>query len=282
MLTYKVHGTQYTPDVWKFPAGEVGVRSKPFSDHAAPAITLITISASLKSSDEVMELFMLTDSLRRRFPYAKMALRLGYLPYARQDRECNEGDSLSIKVFSHLINSQNYFTVELNDPHSDVAAPLFDRCTVVTQKTIFTEVFQNRLIKEADEPYFTLVAPDAGAYKKTTALVDSMLTASEVIRADKTRNMSDGKITALKIYGDVRNKNCLIVDDIVDGGYTFIQLGEMLREQGAKTLTLIATHGVFSKGHKVITDIYDKVYTTNSYHADRIGEVEGVTYCKLI
>jgi ribose-phosphate pyrophosphokinase len=94
--------------------------------------------------------------------------------------------------------------------------------------------------------------------------------------------MLTGNITSLKLTGNVLGEDCVVIDDLCDGGFTFTQLGSMLREQGAKSLTLIITHGIFTKGTKELTELYDNIYTTNSFHQDRDGLVDGVTYVKLI
>jgi ribose-phosphate pyrophosphokinase len=94
--------------------------------------------------------------------------------------------------------------------------------------------------------------------------------------------MKTGQITSMSFDADVKGKSIVIVDDIIDGGATFIGLAAELRARGAKKLTLCVTHGVFSKGHEAIANTFDAVYTTNSYHQDRVGMVEGVWYMEVI
>lgn len=278
MLTYSIGVVRYNPVVWSFPAGEAGVRVLPFNPSERFKVPIVTVNASIQSSLEVMQLFMLTDALRREFPLAKIHLALGYTPYSRQDRVCNPGDSLSIAVFAKLINSQSYEVVELFDPHSDVTPALFDRVVVHTQAQIFDKLFAMKLASSG----LLLVAPDAGAAKKAAAIADNSPIFKDVLYAIKARDMLTGKITSLKLTGDVAGEDCVVIDDIADGAYTFIQLGEMLRELGAKSLTLIVTHGMFTKGTKELTELYDNIYTTNSFHQDRNSLVDGVNYIKLV
>lgn len=279
MITYSFpeNRVRCHPKVWNFPAGEVGVQVQ---NHGRPQeVKEVLITASLTNSDEVMRLFMLTDALRRQFFNAKLSLVLGYIPYARQDRVCNVGDSLSIAVFARLINAQNYEQVTLIDPHSDVAPALFERTVVESQALVFDNHF-NALFNWETENRI-LVAPDAGAAKKA-AVIAAGGKFSNVLYAVKNRNLATGEITELSLTGDVLGKDVVVVDDIGDGMGTFVQLGNVLRAKGVKSLTLIITHGIFTKGHKVVTDIYDRVYTTNTYHQDRIGNFEGVEYVKII
>lgn len=262
---------------WKFPAGEVGVRV--LNHGSVSSVKHIRINASITSSDEVMELFMLTDALRRKFYNAEISLALGYVPYGRQDRVCEEGDSLSIAVFANLINSQNYAHVYICDPHSDVTPALFKNVVVDSQADIFEDKFDYIFDWENDNR--VLVAPDAGAAKKA-AVIATGGKFSDVLYAVKSRDMATGEITKLTLTGDVSGKDVVVVDDIGDGMGTFVQLGKLIKEQNPKSMTLIITHGIFSKGHKVVTDIYDKVYTTNTYHQDRVGLIDGVEYVQLI
>ena len=279
MITYSFpeNRVRCHPKVWNFPAGEVGVQVQ---NHGRPQeVKEVLITASLTNSDEVMRLFMLTDALRRQFFNAKLSLVLGYIPYARQDRVCNVGDSLSIAVFARLINAQNYEQVTLIDPHSDVSPALFERTVVESQALVFENHF-NALFNWENENRI-LVAPDAGAAKKA-AVIAAGGKFSNVLYAVKNRNLATGEITELSLTGDVLDKDVVVVDDIGDGMGTFVQLGNVLRAKGVKSLTLIITHGIFTKGHKVVTDIYDRVYTTNTYHQDRVGNFEGVEYVKII
>jgi ribose-phosphate pyrophosphokinase len=95
--------------------------------------------------------------------------------------------------------------------------------------------------------------------------------------ASKSRNLMTQEITDTSFDGDVTNRNVLVVDDICDGGRTFIQLGKKLREQGCKELSLLVTHGIFSYGVDELMKIYDRVYTTDSFHPDEYSEIRQYT-----
>lgn len=269
MISYQIGCVRYLPKTWKFPAGEVGIAALP---HSTPQkVDIVHIIASIQSSDEVMQLLMLTDALKRQFFNAKIRLRLGYTPYGRQDRVCNEGEALSISVFASLVNSQNYDQVLIVDPHSDVTTALFNRAVVVKQDEVFREVFGDRYDFHA-----TIVAPDVGASKK--AAVIGELTHNPTIFASKQRNLATGEIVGLSFSGDVQGKNVVVVDDICDAGNTFIKLGEKLKECGVKSMDLFVTHGLFTGDTQKLTNLYNSVYSTNSYHQDREGIVDGVFY----
>lgn len=272
MITYSVNSVKHIPKTWKFPAGEVGVSAH--FDNNSTKTDLVRISAHLTSSDEVMKLLMLTDALKRQYTNARLELRLGYIPYGRQDRVCSEGESLSIKVFANLINAQEYSRVVIFDPHSDVTPALLNNCEVFTQREIFNKLFAHKISSECRD---VIIAPDFGASKKVLDIYNDGHF-KEMMVADKVRDLKTGYITDFSFTGDVEGKHCVVVDDILDGGATFTLIGNALVERGAKSLSLVVTHGIFSKGTELITSIYDKVYTTNSYHHSRVGLVDGVEY----
>lgn len=276
MITYSVNSVKHIPKTWKFPAGEVGVSAH--FDNNSTKTDLVKIFAHLTSSDEVMKLLMLTDALKRQYPNAQLELHLGYIPYGRQDRVCSEGESLSIKVFANLINAQEYSRVVIFDPHSDVTPALLNNCQVITQREIFNKLFAYKISSECRD---VIIAPDFGASKKVLDIYNDGHF-KEMMVADKVRDLKTGYITDFDFTGDVEGKHCVVVDDILDGGATFTLIGNALVERGAKSLSLVVTHGIFSKGTEPITSIYDNVYTTNSYQHSRVGLVEGVEYTELI
>ena len=106
-----------------FSGGEVHVNCNLLGRRDAEGI----IVARLQSSDDIMELLLLTDALREQ-GFDHIDLFMPYIPYARQDRYCAGGDAFSLKVFAGLVNSRDFAEVIVLDPHSDVATALIDRC----------------------------------------------------------------------------------------------------------------------------------------------------------
>lgn len=245
--------TQYAK-VWGFPAGERGVALLP---HAKMEIRKIFIEPTLRDSDEVMELLMFVDAVRREYPKISIELSIPYLPYARQDRVCGEGESLSICVMTNLINSIGADVVRLYDPHSDVAPALIKNSVVSQQTEIWKWLWS---VGYAD--YDVVVAPDAGAYKKAVKMAEFM-GVDRVLVANKVRG-EGGKIVRHELSGSVDGLRVAIFDDICDGGQTFINLSQIL--EGCSWKSLFVTHGIFTKGVEHVTKHFDRVHTTNSYN----------------
>lgn len=230
----------------------------------------VQLMAHLTSSDLVMAFFLTIDAIRRINPAAQIHASIPYLPYARQDRVCNSGEALSLGLFAKMLNAMRLDEVELIDPHSDVAAAVIDRSFVTTQKHILARIIENQVLS-LNIRDLLLVAPDAGAVKKIKALSDAL--DIPYVTATKSRDLKTMTVTQTRLDGDVAGKNVIVVDDICDGGRTFIQLGRVLRDEGCKELSLLVTHGIFSYGLEPVLDVFDRIYTTTSFHPDPCSEL---------
>ncbi|MEL6720431.1 MAG: phosphoribosyltransferase family protein [Bacteroidota bacterium] len=93
-------------------------------------------------------------------------------------------------------------------------------------------------------------------------------------------NIKTGQLSDFQVYAnDLNAKNCLIVDDICDGGRTFIGLAEALKHKGANRLYLAVSHGIFSYGFEELNNHFEHIFTTDAFRD--LEEVEGVTQMKL-
>ena len=109
-----------------------------------------------------------------------------------------------------------------------------------------------------------LISPDGGALKKIYK-VSEYLGGVEVVECSKSRDVKTGKLSGFKVYSDdLEGKDCLIVDDICDGGGTFIGLAEELKNKNAGNLYLAVSHGIFNKGFESLS-VFKKIFTTNSF-----------------
>lgn len=247
---------------WLFPGGEVGVDINNLSGIDGFTVSRVYVDARIRNSDDIMALVMTTNALRREYPLAKFMLDLPYCPYARQDRVCNPGEALSIEAFADIINMLKYDLVQVTDPHSAVTPAVIKNCHIIPQK----DIFENIKLSFRD---ITIVAPDAGATKKCEEFAKHV-GAAGVITCSKTRNLADGKITGMTVDGpgDMSHLNLLVLDDICDGGRTFIELALLLKPRNPKSLELAVTHGIFSKGVNIVALEYDHIYTTDSFRSD--------------
>ena len=226
----------------------------------------IDIYAKLKTSQDVMCLVMLTDACRHIHNLDdcnRFTLHMPYVPYARQDRVMNSGEAAALKAFVNVIAGLKFDSIIIDDPHSDVATNLLDNATprliVNRQDELFAEYMGNAGVVRRNTRICTvghgnpvIIAPDAGARKKAQKVADRYQ--FRIVEAGKVRDVKDGKITGTTVHDDVTGLPCIIVDDICDGGRTFVPLAAALKEKGASQVILYVTHGIFSNGKQFLLD----------------------------
>lgn len=216
----------------------------------------VTIITPIKNASDLFVLLQATEVLRNH-GVKEIRLVITYLLSARMDRRMSPGEPITLKIVAQLINLQNYDFVRVYDPHSEVSLTLINR-----SETIPTTGFIDSVLAHIDEAPL-LIAPDAGASLKTEKLAH--IFNLDVIYCTKSRSKETGYISKVKVNAENLNgRNCLIVDDICDGGATFIGLGKELKKHNAGNLYLAVSHGIFSKGFDQLSD-YEKIFTTNSY-----------------
>ncbi len=173
----------------------------------------------------------------------------------RSDRRFNGQQSHDLKLIAEVINNCRAKQVMIFDPHSQSSLDLIENSTSLSSYKFVQEAYYH--MSSANK---VLVAPDAGAYKKVYDYAEVL--ATPLVAAVKHRT-KEGK-PLVEVFGDVKGKDCLIVDDYADGGRTFIKLGEKLKEQGASKVNLYVSHGLFSAGFEDLKKVIDHIYCTNS------------------
>lgn len=255
------------PVISTFPGGEMHVKFQPLNKRPH----YFQIKTLIRDAEGIIILLMINDALRNMEPDVPVYLNLGYIPYARQDRIMEQGEAFSLKVFASLINSCGFKKVYVDDPHSDVAPALINNVDVNPQWDIFADyVNQHHEIRQYLTNWWVPVCPDGGALKKFIKCVTPKgFSENQCAFGLKQRDVKTGKILSTGIYGNIHaihGSNCLIIDDICDGGATFIALAKVLKEKGAKKIGLYVTHGIFSKGKDVLVEAgISDIFTPNDW-----------------
>ena len=217
----------------------------------------VMLSARLNNANAIMELLLAVDALKRSGTKHISAF-IPYLPYARQDRVMVPGEPLSIKVMCDLLNTCDFEKVYVFDVHSEVSLALLNNCELITNYSLVKHV-----TKEHNN--FLLVSPDAGALKKIYKVAQAINYTDDIVLCNKLRDVSNGNIKQITVdQHDLGGKDCFIVDDICDGGATFIGVAKALKERNAGKIFLIVSHGIFSHGEAELAEWIDHIYTTDS------------------
>ncbi|MCD8439364.1 phosphoribosyltransferase family protein [Tenacibaculum finnmarkense] len=193
------------------------------------------------------------DAENRLHKTATAILTMYCLIGQRSDRRFNEKESFDLKVIANFINSMGFDKVEILHPHSSISLALIDN-SVELKNYEFVKKAYNAIGNPV------LISPDAGAYKTTHEIAEKLK--ADLIPSNKVRIAGVPKIT---IQGAVQNKECLIVDDLADGGRTFNFLAKELKNQGATKVFLYVTHGQFNYGFDELKENINHIYCTNSY-----------------
>lgn len=254
---YFLPDTEQTGDVYKhfqFGSGEGHVQV------LSQVSSQVEIMFRYQGDASLIQLFLLTDALRRQGA-KEIDVLMPYFPGARQDRICNPGEPLSVKVYADLINQQHYSKVVIFDPHSDVVGALLNNVRIIKNHQLI-----QALVNELGSDVI-LVSPDAGSNKKIFDL-SAQLGGLRVVRADKIRDVRNGAIIETEIYcDDLSGKTALIVDDICAGGRTFIELAKKLKQKNCESVVLAVSHFEGTADLKKLADSgINEIYTTNSLH----------------
>jgi len=269
-------------DRFNFSAGEVHVRLPSVEEYGE-----FTVKILYPDSEEIIESLLLIDAIKRSSD-ASLRVVIPYLPYSRQDRACFQGESLSLKVFfdtlkSNLNDRDEIITWDVHNPGSNV----FRRKGSGEPEFVNIEV-DNLIESFKGEKGFPsgentlIIPPDEGAIDRAEKAALGFGLQVEVL-GKKIRDPGDGKITGTALVNrfntrlshenspaSIKGKDILIVDDICDGGRTFIELAkEIWKYLEPSSVSLYVTHGIFSKGLDVFLEddrlLIERIYTANLF-----------------
>lgn len=245
----RVKGFEELFKVTRYPAGESHVEAiKPFEEGDV-------IQCSHVRNFEDLGNILTASSIAEHLGRSNLMWFIPYFPFGRHDRRRSQTDGLTLKVAMQLVENLNVVTV---DPHSDVLGQIRH----IPQWEV-VRLWMKRL--DLFEAVDTVVIPDDGATKKASEwLRRGYGFGRTVLQAHKVRDTSTGELSGFYVEGDATG-HCLIVDDICDGGGTFLGLAKELRMAGAKELTLAVTHGLFTKGTVELFKKFNRIFSTGPY-----------------
>ena len=235
-------------------------------------------STSTPANDNLMELLLCIDALRRSSAKNITAV-IPYFGYARQDRKVVPRTSISAKLVSNLITNAGAHRIVTVDLHAGQIQGFFD---MPVDNLFTTPIFARYIKKNIKSKNFICVSPDAGGIERTRGLAKKINADLAII--DKRRPVA-GKSQVMNIIGNVKNKNCIIVDDIIDSGGTIVNAVDALKKKGALDVYVFITHAVLSgdaiKKSKikklVITDSID-----NSTRIKNINKIQVLSIAPLM
>ena len=224
-------------------------------------------STSFPANDNLMELLITLDALRRASARRITAV-IPYFGYARQDRKVGPRTPISAKLVANLITEAGAHRVLTMDLHSGQIQGFFD---IPVDNLYAAPLFSRDIHDRFGNRELMIVSPDVGGVARARAIASRLNIDLAII--DKRRERA-GVSEVMNVIGDVRNKSCILVDDIVDSGGTLINAADALKANGALSVDVYVTHGVLSGNAvaKIEASSMESLTMTDSIQATKIAE----------
>lgn len=281
---------------FRYPGGEWQVRLTELGRKILSGIVLskqqIVIVARIHNSDDILKLALLKNAIDNHvsaipdfsIDNLEFSLILPYLPYGRADRAFTPGDCFGLQTFGKLVRSMNFTSVSTLDAHSDKALNAVNLAVRGWSNWSPVRFIERAIVDFATRNgrrSITVLFPDAGArsrYKLSTGVTSpSGSIAVDILHCEKKRDSGTGKFTGFTVlqkHEFIHNQPILIVDDICDGGGTFLGIADALKSEGidfgqesTTPLGLYITHGIFSRGIEVLFKAgFSQLYVTDSFY----------------
>ena len=259
-------------NIKRFADGEVFIE---INENIRGNSIFVVQSTSNPANDNLMELLICIDALRRSSAKNITAV-IPYFGYARQDRKVAPRTAISAKLVSNLITNAGANRILSVDLHAGQIQGFFD---IPVDNLFATPIFARYIKKKIRLNDLICVAPDVGGVERTRAL--SRRINSSIAIIDK-RRPTPGKSEVMNIVGSVKNKSCIIVDDIIDSGGTIVNAVQALKDKGAKDVYVFITHAVLSGEavNKIEKSKVKKLITTDTI--DNSKKIKGSKKIEII
>ncbi|MEY4390011.1 MAG: ribose-phosphate pyrophosphokinase [Proteobacteria bacterium] len=232
-------------------------------------------STSYPANDNIMELLICIDSLRRSSAKNITAV-IPYFGYARQDRKVVPRSPISAKLVANLITNAGANRVLTMDLHANQIQGFFD---IPVDNLYAAPVLLKHILKNIGMKNIVCVAPDVGGVERARAIGKRLNAGLAII--DKRRERP-GQSEVMNVIGEVKNKSCIIIDDLIDSGGTICNAADALIDKGAKEVYCYVVHGVLtgSSIDKIKKSKMKKIVITDTI--DNTKKIKGVSKIEVV
>ncbi|MDE3956785.1 ribose-phosphate pyrophosphokinase [Glaesserella parasuis] len=244
--------------VGRFSDGEIQVQ---INENVRGGDIFIVQSTCAPTNDNLMELIVMVDALRRASA-GRITAVIPYFGYARPDRRVRSARvPITSKVVSDFLSSVGVDRVLTCDLHAEQIQGFFD---VPVDNVFGSPVLIEDILKKTDLVNPIVVSPDIGGVVRARAIA-KLLNDADMAIIDKRRPKAN-VAQVMHIIGDVADRDCILVDDMIDTGGTLVKAAEALKERGARRVFAYATHAVFSgsAAKNLANDALDEVIVTDT------------------
>jgi ribose-phosphate pyrophosphokinase len=223
------------PRLRHFPDGEINVK---IEDSMRGHDVFVIQPTSPPVNEHLMELFIILDALRRASA-GRVTAVIPYYGYARKERKTQPREPISAKLVANFVTLAGADRLLLLDLHAEAIEGFFDVPTDhLSPHRIIAEYLKTRGLH-----HVTIVAPDAGGGRRAEAVANDL---SAPIAFGYKRRSGDDEVEMIAVSGDVKGRDCVVVEDIITTGGTISKLAQSLHSQGASRVFIAATHAVLT------------------------------------
>jgi ribose-phosphate pyrophosphokinase len=264
--------------VGRFSDGEVTVE---LLENVRGRDVFVLQSTCVPTNDNIMEMMLMVDALKRASA-GRITAAIPYFGYARQDRRPRSARvPISAKVIANMLQVAGVDRVLTVDVHADQIQGFFD----IPVDNIYSTPVLLADIRAKNHENLMIVSPDVGGVLRARAMAKQLGVDMAII--DKRRPKAN-VAEVMHIIGDVKDRTCIIIDDMIDTANTLCKAAEALKKFGAKKVMAYATHPVFSGAavERILQSALDEVVVTDtipvSDEAQASGRVRVVSIAGLL
>ncbi|WP_110506860.1 MAG: ribose-phosphate diphosphokinase [Candidatus Karelsulcia muelleri] len=244
---------------------------EPDFEQSVRGTSVFLIGSTLPPADNLMELLFMCDAAKRAYAN-KITLVIPYFGWGRQDRKENKRTPIGAKLVSNLMTVSGATKIITMDLHANQIQGFFE----IPVENLYASTLFIEYIKQLELDCLTIASPDIGGAKRARNYA-SILNA-EVVICYKERKQANN-IDFMNIIGNVKNKNVIIVDDLIDTANTISIASNLIKKKGAKSIRAIATHPILSGSayEKIETSSLEELVVTNTIKLDNKKNLKKIT-----
>ncbi|HMK48527.1 MAG TPA: ribose-phosphate pyrophosphokinase [Thermodesulfovibrionales bacterium] len=246
--------------VGEFSDGEISVH---INENVRGSDVFVLQPTCMPVNRNIMELLLMVDALKRASA-SRITAVIPYYGYARQDRKVQPRVPISAKLVADLITAAGTSRILTMDLHAAQIQGFFN---IPVDNLYAAPVLLDYVQKKYDSRSLIIVSPDAGGVERARSFARKLECSIAII--DKRREMANVS-EIMNVIGDIRGKDTIILDDMVDTGGTTIQAAAALKEKGANRVIAACTHAVLSGSaiEKVNNSVLEELIVTNTINLD--------------
>ena len=262
-----------------FASGEIYLR---LADSVRGADCFVMQSHSGDINKTIMEQLLLVDALKRASAKRITAV-LPFYPYSRQDKKALPREPISARLVGDMFVAAGVDRLVSIDLHTQQIQGFVDQpFDHLTAMPLFVDYF-----KEKFKDPISIISPDAGGVKRATTFAKHLEAYVGFVHKKRDPKIHN-EVKSFTVIGEVEDRHAILLDDIIDTGGTIAAASRILKERGAKSVNVAATHGIFSDGsvEKLQDAPIDKIIVTDTLlqngNSSQLGNVEVLSVSTII